>query len=172
MLNRGSARALGRLKDFCAFQKWREGKMAEVRFYESVEDARFQFAVVIARFQDGYVFCRHRDRDTWETPGGRREPGESILETARRELHEETGALDFAIEPVCAYSVTAPGQFGGRETFGMLYYADIKRLETELHCEIGQIMVTPGMPEKWTYPDIQPKLMEEAGRRGFAKGNS
>lgn len=41
----------------------------------------------------------------WSFRGGHREPGETILETAERELYEETGAIDFEIEPVCVCSV-------------------------------------------------------------------
>src|SRR5450759_3451320 len=33
------------------------------------------------------VLCRHRDRSTWETPGGHIEPGESPREAAVRELY-------------------------------------------------------------------------------------
>ena len=39
-------------------------------------------------------------------PGGHREAGEDILETAKRELQEETGAIKFEIKPICVYSVT------------------------------------------------------------------
>jgi len=38
------------------------------------------------------VFCKHKDRDTFEFPGGHREKDEKIEETAKRELWEETGA--------------------------------------------------------------------------------
>ena len=31
--------------------------------------------------------------------------GENILETAKRELQEETGAIKFEIKPICVYSV-------------------------------------------------------------------
>ena len=64
----------------------------EVRFYDDAADERLKFAVILSRFEGKWVFCKHRDRDTLEVPGGRREPGEAILETARRELREETGA--------------------------------------------------------------------------------
>ena len=91
---------------------WYDG--AVVRFYDHVEDALLKFAVIIARTGGNWVFCKHRERDTYELPGGHREAGESILEAARRELYEETGALRFSMEPVCVYSVTAPGNYGGQ----------------------------------------------------------
>lgn len=141
--------------------------MTEVRFYEEAEDELLKFAVIISRTKNKLVFCKHRDRDTWEVPGGHREPGETILDTAKRELYEETGALDFDIEPVCVYSVTAPEKFDGMESFGMLFFADIKRFETELHSEIEKIAVMDKLPERLTYPDIQPCLMKEAKKRGF-----
>lgn len=129
----------------------------EVKFYDSVDDALLKYAVIIARYRGKWVFCRHKDRDTLEVPGGHREPGEAILEAARRELAEETGASEFTVTPVCAYS------YGD---YGMLYCADIIALEGGLHHEIQEIYLMDSLPESWTYPLIQPKLMEEARRRG------
>ena len=141
--------------------------MTRVNFYDHVEDALLRFAVIIARHNGKWVFCKHRERSTWEVPGGHREAGEDILDTAKRELYEETGAVDFAIEPVCIYSVIAPDNFDGAESFGKLYVAEIHTLEKELHSEIERIAIMDELPERWTYPEIQPKLLEEAGRRGF-----
>ena len=50
--------------------------MKKVQFYDKVEDSLLRFAVIIARSGDKWVFCKHRERDTYEVPGGHREPGE------------------------------------------------------------------------------------------------
>jgi len=141
--------------------------MTKVQFYDKVEDSLLRFAVIIARTGNKWVFCKHRERDTYEVPGGHREPGETIDDTAGRELYEETGAVRYTLEPVCVYSVTSPDNFGGQESFGMLYYAEIEDFEPELHSEIEKIILTEELPEQWTYPEIQPRLLEEAKRRGL-----
>lgn len=143
--------------------------MTEVKFYDTVDDDKLKFAVIISKYKGKWVFCKHKQRDTYEVPGGHREQGEEILQTAKRELYEESGAVDFDITPVCVYSVTAPDNFDGQETFGMLYFADIKTFEKELHSEIEKIIITDGLVDNWTYPQIQPKLLSEAERRGFIK---
>ena len=66
--------------------------MLEVKFYDSVDDSLLKFAVIVSQSNGKWVFCKHKERDTYEVPGGHREAGESILETAKRELQEETGA--------------------------------------------------------------------------------
>lgn len=138
----------------------------EVKFYDTVSDDLLKFAVIIAKHNGKLVFCKHRQRNTLEIPGGHRENGENISDTARRELYEETGALDFKIEPICVYSVTDENNFDGEETFGMLFFAEIFSFEKELHSEIESICLLDGLPDKWTYPLIQPRLIEEAKRRG------
>lgn len=139
--------------------------MTEVKFYESADDGLLKFAVIIAKSGGRWVFCKHRERDTYEVPGGHREAGEDILETAKRELYEETGALIYDINPVCVYSVTAENNFNGIETFGMLYFAEIKEFENELHNEIEKIVLMENLTDKWTYPEIQPELIKEYNRR-------
>lgn len=145
------------------------GKLVEVKFYEDVDDSLLKFAVIIAKTNGKWVFCKHRDRDTYEVPGGHREDGEEILQTAKRELKEETGAVVFDIKPICVYSVkgkTRVNENLGDETFGMLYFADIVSFEA-LHSEIEKIMITDELVDNWTYPLIQPRLIEEAKNRGF-----
>ena len=141
----------------------------KVNFYDSVEDKFLKFAVIIAKYNGKYVFCKHKERDTYEVPGGHREIGESIEETAKRELKEETGAIDFTIKPICVYSVTGKTRVNesGEESYGGLYFAEIKTFEQELHSEMEKIIFVDEMPDKLTYPEIQPKLMEEAKKRNI-----
>ena len=144
--------------------------MVEVNFYDEIEHERLEFAVIIAKTDGKWVFCKHKERDTYEIPGGHREAGETILEAAERELKEETGAVDFTIKPVCVYSVKGKTRVNENvedESFGMLFVAAIFSFEEELHSEIEKILITEKLVDNWTYPLIQPKLLEEAGRRGL-----
>ena len=143
--------------------------MLEVNFYDEVDDSLLKFAVIISKADGKWVFCKHKERDTYEVPGGHRESGEDILATAKRELMEETGATDFTIKPICAYSVK--GQTNvmeniNDETFGMLFFAEVFSFQ-EIHSEIEKILITDNLIENLTYPLIQPQLIEEAKNRGY-----
>jgi 8-oxo-dGTP diphosphatase len=63
-------------------------------------------------YKGKWVFCKHKKRDVWENPGGHIDEEETPLEAAKRELYEETGAINFDIEPLCDYYVT--GEIDGR----------------------------------------------------------
>lgn len=143
--------------------------MLEVKFYDQVADALLKFAVIISKAEDKWVFCKHKERDTYEIPGGHREEGESIFETAKRELYEETGALKYEIKPICVYSVIGKNRVNetGDEAFGMLYFANIETFERVLHSEMEKVELFDELPKEWTYPLIQPKLIEEAQKRGI-----
>ncbi len=141
--------------------------MAIVNFYDDIEDGLLKFAVIITKYKNKWVFCKHKERTTLEVPGGHREPEEKIDDTAKRELYEETGAVKYDISPICIYSVTAPDNFDGRETFGKLYFAEVEEFEEEIHSEIEKIEILDELPFNWTYPDIQPKLIEIARAKGF-----
>lgn len=51
--------------------------------------------IVLRRYTDGgyRVLLARNDRNEWELPGGRPEPGESEVEAVVREVMEETGQL-------------------------------------------------------------------------------
>lgn len=124
-------------------------------------DELLSFAVIISLYDEKYVFCRHKQRTTYEIPGGHREKGESILQTAERELKEETGAIKFDLEYLCDYSVETRESIN----YGRVFVANITELGNLPESEIGEIIVTKSLPNKWTYPDIQPKFIEYLEKR-------
>ena len=143
----------------------------KVNFYEQVDDKLLKFAVIISKHNGQWVFCKHKDRSTYEIPGGHRESNEEIIQTAKRELYEETGALQFDIFPICVYSVTGKNRVNqtGEETYGMLFIANIQSFENELHSEMESVSFFNDLPTEWTYPLIQPLLIQEYLRRTNTK---
>lgn len=126
--------------------------MPTVTFYNQTEiaDELLKFTVIAAKHNGKWIFCRHKQRTTWEIPGGHREPDEDILNTAKRELYEETGATEFEIKLVCVYCFN---------DYGMLCFAEVKTLgELPPEMEIGEIKLFDTLPEELTYPAIQPHL--------------
>lgn len=137
--------------------------MLNVNFYNRIEDHLLKFAVIVSKSQGKWVLCKHRARNTYECPGGHRDAGEDILTTAKRELYEETGALNYSLQQICVYSVRGnDGVIENKnETYGMLYYADILKFEELPGFEMEKIELFESLPDNWTYPEIQPILLEK-----------
>ncbi|MGI6151342.1 MAG: NUDIX hydrolase [Christensenellales bacterium] len=131
-----------------------------IRYYDlnTVPEHRFLYAIIVARYRGKWVFVRHKDRHTFEIPGGHKEAHEGIDATAARELTEETGAKVFELVPICIYSVDQ----GEGEFFGQLFYAHILELGDLPESEITEVRLLDDLPEYLTYPDIQPALFQKA----------
>ena len=137
--------------------------MKQVAFYKKADDELLQFAVIAAKYQGRWVLCKHKERSTWEFPGGHREAGETIEAAAVRELYEETGAAEYRMVPVSVYSVTDQAQSGEKqaESFGMLFSAEISRFDQlPPTFEMEKIECFEKPPDNWTYPEIQPLLFQ------------
>lgn len=46
--------------------------ITEVKFYDQVENELLKFAVIATKHEGKRVFCKHRERVTFEIPGGHR----------------------------------------------------------------------------------------------------
>lgn len=137
--------------------------MPKVNFYDlnSIEDNKLAFAVIMSKFKDKWIYVKHKERCTWEIPGGHRENNESIIETASRELFEETGANKFKLTPVCIYAVERNEEVNYTESFGQLFYAEIECINELPEFEIETIKLFNDVPNELTYPLIQPYLHEK-----------
>ena len=47
----------------------------KVNFHNIVSDELLKFAVIVSKYDGKWVWCKHKDRDTYEIPGGHREMG-------------------------------------------------------------------------------------------------
>lgn len=127
----------------------------ELKLYslDEIDLHTYTTVVIVSRFKNKWIFCKHKSRDTWEIAGGHVEDGEHWLDTAKRELFEETGATKANIEPVCLFSIS---------TYGLLCFAEIEELSKLPNFEIERIDFFDTIPENLTYPDSHPILFEKA----------
>jgi 8-oxo-dGTP diphosphatase len=133
--------------------------MTIVRFFEPdyLHATKFIYSVIAARYNNLWVFVRHHNRFTFEIPGGHIEKDETPDEAAKRELMEETGAIDFNLTCVSTYSVTIDSE----TRFGKMYYAEIFKIgPVPDSSEIAEIEFSFHLPDPVTYPEIQPWLFK------------
>lgn len=123
-------------------------------------DANALFSVIVSKHGDKWVFCRHKDRATYELPGGHIEQGETPYDAAKRELFEETGAIDFALHRVCTYGV----ERDGKVSYGVLFFAQIYSFSKLPEMEMAEIIFRDKMPGELTYPHIQPFLYQNVSK--------
>jgi 8-oxo-dGTP diphosphatase len=133
--------------------------MISVSFYEPdyLTGENFIYSVIAAKYQENWVFVRHHNRTSFEIPGGHIENGETPEEAAKRELMEETGAIEFNVSCVSTYSVTIDHE----TRFGKLYFAEIFKIgPVPDTSEIAEVEFSDRLPDPVTYPEIQPLLFK------------
>lgn len=116
----------------------------------------YRYVVMLSRMGGRMLMSRHRDRATWQNQGGHIEPGETPLAAARRELYEESGALEYDIAPLCDY------QFA--HGAAAVYAVSVTRLGPLPESEMAEVRLFDALPEELTYPGITPVLFARAER--------
>lgn len=126
----------------------------------SVPAQKLTFVVMITRYKGEWVFIRHKDRQTWELPGGHIDPGETPTQAACRELFEETGARKFLLNAVCNYVVVR----GNQPSYGRLFLAEVDHFDDIPNFEIKERIFAAHVPDAVTYPDILPVLFKQVSK--------
>lgn len=128
-----------------------------IEFYDINDSNLPSIVVIYAKYNDKIVMCKHKERETWEIPGGHIEKNETSEIAARRELYEETGAIDFDLIPVCKYSF----EVKGKKIFSMMYKSTIAKIEKLPESEIKEISFFEELPNNVTYPEIYAKILNK-----------
>lgn len=139
--------------------------MEEVGFHYKADDPKITFAVVITKYNCGWIMCKRKGRTTYEFPSGRRKAGESIYDTAKREIKEETGAEAFSLKRICDFSVRdteCAGEEPGEEKFGTLFFARMFVREFSPQDKTEEVDCFDDLPDDLTYPSITQKLVDRA----------
>ena len=123
---------------------------------------RYPYVVILSRMDGQFLLSRHKQRTTWEFQGGHIEPGETPLQAAKRELFEESGAVDFGIEPLCDY--WAGSEDGGSGACGVVFAAQIWKLGPLPESEMAETKRFGTLPENLTYPAITAAIMGRWGK--------
>lgn len=114
---------------------------------------KYIYSDIVALYNGKWIFCKHKDRNTWEHPAGHIEIGETPLDAAKRELYEETGAIDFDVEPLCDYYFKADVSWEKYNGNGQVYFAIVHKLgELPHYSEIEKIGFFDALPDELTYP--------------------
>jgi 8-oxo-dGTP pyrophosphatase MutT (NUDIX family) len=119
----------------------------------------YKYADIISFHNSKWIFSKHKKRTTWETQGGHIEKGETPFEAAKRELFEESGAVDFDIEPLCDYWIS--GKLNGVEIagHGQVFLANIRTFtDIPSQSEMERICLFDSPPSNLTYPDYSREI--------------
>ncbi|WP_400204257.1 NUDIX hydrolase [Candidatus Methanomassiliicoccus intestinalis] len=128
-------------------------------------DKKIKFVVIGVYIQKKWIFVRHKNRITWEIPGGHVEKNESVDVAAIRELYEETGLKPKKLHPICDYY--AENRIGKRSygAYGRFYICLVDHISqppNDFEIAEEKAFDIPPLSINLTYPEIHGLLMEKA----------
>lgn len=111
----------------------------------------YKYVLIFSYYKGQLLLSKHKKRQTWETQGGKIEEAETHLEAAKRELYEESGAIEYDIKEICDYWA----KDDTHEACGKVYIANIYALkQLPSYSEMREIELFTNLPSNLTYPDL------------------
>ncbi len=138
--------------------KERANKELECELFPLNSLQNYKYATICSFYNGDYLFSQHKNRKTWEMQGGHIEEGETPLDTAKRELFEETGATDFEIIPIFDYC----GYTKNERSNGVLFLAIIYTLDNLPNYEMAKVKRFKSFPKNLTYPLVTSIMFKSA----------
>jgi len=131
----------------------------QVRFHKhsDCKSKQYKYVVIVSRHQGKWVWVRKHGAETWELPAGHIEVGEEPAQAAKRELWEETGAIDYNLYPICDFAIIE----AEKRSYNQLFFAEIKSFENLPNSEIEEVLLRKNTPRLLTHGAIQPILLRK-----------
>jgi 8-oxo-dGTP diphosphatase len=114
--------------------------------------SKIQYVNILSFYGWKWIYVQNRDRESWELPWWHCELWETIFESARRELFEETWSIDYSISQLWYWTLQ---MVSWEKVYGAVFLAKIKEIWVLPDSEIGKIDFFLHQPEILTYPEIQ-----------------
>lgn len=126
----------------------------------SHQEKDINFVIIVANYKnsDKWIFVRKRGSQSWELPAGHKEAGESVLQVAKRELFEETGAKEYNIEVLTDYTLVTKEKSG----VGRVFLAIVNDLGPLPDFEIEEVIIRKDLPKPHTYKNLQKQILDYA----------
>lgn len=139
------------------------GKLAlEYLLYPLDSFTTYKYVVTVSRYQGKILLGKHAVRGGWEAQGGHVESGETTLQAAERELFEESGALEYTIQPL--FDIGSKDSMGQVQATSQVFFADVTQvgdLPPIAQGEIERVACFTELPSNISFPGILPLVLKE-----------